>query len=402
VWYARAMPRFEPFAGLRYDPSVPLDLVIAPPYDVVGRALRAELAARHRANAIHVELPEDDVDRGLDKYHAAARILAAWVDEGLVLRDAAPVFYAYRMRAPGGAVTTGVLGALYCEEPGGDVLPHEQTIPKDKSDRLDLLRACHANLSPIWGLSLTAGLAKAYQPDDLPDAEATDDDGVVHSLWVLDDPAVIESISAAVAANPVVIADGHHRYETALAYQAERRGARGGAPGDYDAVMALVVELTEDELSVGPIHRTLAGVPDGVDVVGSFGRWFDVVHAGPLDDELVVAVDESNALALLADGAVWLMTPRPEAYDEAGSDLDSSLVALTVDGIAGATTMHHHDSASAVAALRSGAAQAAVLLRPVTVEQIGEWAHARRRMPPKSTYFFPKPRTGMVFRPVEG
>ncbi|HUO48125.1 MAG TPA: DUF1015 domain-containing protein, partial [Acidimicrobiales bacterium] len=373
------MPRFEPFAGLRYDPSVPLDLVIAPPYDVVNAAQREELAARHRANAIHVELPADDAARGLDRYQAAAAILEAWMDEGLVLQDAAPAFYAYRMRTPAGEVTTGVIGALYCEQPGGEILPHEQTIPKDKSDRLDLLRSCHANLSPIWGLSLTAGLAKAYEPEDLPDAEATDDDGVVHSLWVLDDPAVVAAISEGVAQSPVVIADGHHRYETALAYQAERRHETGDAAGDYDAVMALVVELAEDQLSVGPIHRTLSGVPEGVDVADAFGRWFDMVQAGPVDEQLVTAVSESNALALVTGGSVWLLTPRPEAYEAAGSDLDSSVVALAVEGIDGAATTHHHDVPAAMAALASGEAQAALLLRPVTVAQIGDWAHARRR-----------------------
>jgi uncharacterized protein (DUF1015 family) len=395
------MPRFEPFAGLRYDPSVPLDQVVAPPYDVVSPSQRAELAARHRANAILVELPEPEAHGGLDRYQSAARLLGDWIEEGIVLRDAAPAFYAYRMRTAGGEVTSGVIGALHCEPAGGEILPHEQTIPKDKSDRLDLLRACRANLSPIWGLSLTPGLAKAYRIEDLPDSEAIDDDGVVHSLWVLDDPETVDAISRAVARSPVVIADGHHRYETALAYQAERRAVLGGRAGDYDAVMALVVELSDDQLSVGPIHRSLAGVPEGVDVVEAFGRWFEVVNAGSLDDQVVTAVAESNAFALLADGAVWLLTPRDEAYEASGSDLDSSLVALAVDGIEGATTMHHHDAASAVAALRNGEAQAAVLLRPVTVEQIGEWAHARRRMPPKSTYFFPKPRTGMVFRPVE-
>ena len=401
MWYARAMPRFEPFAGLRYDPSVPLDLVIAPPYDVVDADRREELAARHRANAIHVELPAEDPARGLDRYRAAAALLEAWVDEGLVLRDAAPAFYAYRMRTPEGVVTTGVIGALYCEPPGEGILPHEQTIPKDKSDRLDLLRACRANLSPIWGLSLSAGLAKAYEPTDLPDAEATDDDGVVHSLWILDDPETMAAITEGVAQSPVVIADGHHRYETALAYQAERRQDAQEAPGGYDAVMALVVELADDQLSVGPIHRTLSGVPEGVDLADAFGRWFEVVHAGPADEQLVSAVAESQALALVAGGSLYLLTPRPEAYEEAGSDLDASVVALAVDGIEGAVTTHHHDVPSAMAALGRGEAQAALLLRPVTVAQIGDWAHARRRMPPKSTYFFPKPRTGMVFRPVE-
>src|ERR1700688_1094309 len=188
VCYARPMPRFRPFTGLRYDSSVPLVQVIAPPYDVVGPDERAELAARHRANSIRVELPVEDVRAGLDKYQSAARLFAEWREEGLLVRDHRAAFYAYRMTVPGGGSTTGVIGALACEAPGGDILPHEQTIPKDKSDRLDLLRACHATLSPIWGLSLARGLAGAYEPEGSPHAQAVDDDGITHSLWVLDAP----------------------------------------------------------------------------------------------------------------------------------------------------------------------------------------------------------------------
>jgi uncharacterized protein (DUF1015 family) len=400
------MPRFEPFAGLRYDRFLPLEKLIAPPYDVVSPPQRQELASRHRANAIHVELPEEDVTRGLDRYESAARLLGEWREDGTLRLDATPAFYGYRMRTPNGARTSGVVGALWCEAPGGEILPHEQTIPKDKSDRLELLRHCKANLSPIWGLSLTAGLAESYRSNDAPEMEATDDDGVVHSLWVIDDPAAIRAISAAVAETPVVIADGHHRYETALAYQAEcagdDRAAVAVAGGGSDAIMAFVVELSEDELSVGPIHRSISGIPDGFDVVGAFGRLFETVDAGPLDDQLVAAVADSQSLALLLADEVWLLTPRAEAYEEAGSDLDSSLVALAVGEMGGATTSHHHEAGAALGALRSGEAQAAVLLRPVTVGQIREWAHARRRMPPKSTYFFPKPRTGMVFRALDG
>ena len=396
------MPRFRPFAGLRYDRSVPLAKVIAPPYDVVGPDERAMLAARHRANAIHVELPVQDPRTGLDKYRSAAQIFSTWREEGVLVPEAGPVFYAYRMTAPGGSVTTGVIGALACEAPGGEVLPHEQTTPKDMSDRLELLRACHANLSPIWGLSLSRGLAGAYEPDGAPHAEAVDDDGVTHALWVLDAPEVIEEIIRAVDSAPVVLADGHHRYETALTYQAERRAARDGAPGDYDLVMAFVVELSEGQLSVGPIHRTLSGVPDGVDLAELFGRWFDTVHAGPRDDALVEAVAESGALALVTDHDVWLLTPREQTYAEAGSDLDSSLVALAVEAVPEAGLSYVHDWRTAVSSVKAGEADAAVLLRPVRVDQISDWAHARRRMPPKSTFFCPKPRTGMVFRAVEG
>ena len=394
------MPRFEPFAGLRYDSSVPLDAVIAPPYDVVGSEQRARLALRHRANAIHVELPEDDPASGLDRYANAASLLERWVTEGVLLRDTVPVFYGYRMTTPAGEHTNGVIGALGCEPIGGDILPHEQTIPKDRSDRLDLLRATRTNTSPIWGLSLTEGLALLYRHSEPPDAAATDDDGVLHELWIIDDPATIEAISLSVGSSPVVIADGHHRYETALTYQAERRAARDDRRGDYDLVMALVVELAPDQLIVRPIHRMVRGAPDSMALLEAFEKWFDCVLAGPADEEVVTAAADSRALALVTSKDVWLLTPREGAYEAADSDLDSSAVALAVDELPGAWTDYHHDWRTVAEAVMAGEADAAVLIRPVTVAQIGEWAHARRRMPPKSTYFHPKPRTGMVFRPV--
>jgi uncharacterized protein (DUF1015 family) len=394
------VPRFEPFAGLRYDPAIPLEKVIAPPYDIVDAEERARLAGRHLANAIHVELPVDDPRTGLDRYQSAAALLSRWIDEGVLQRDGAPAFYAYRMTVPGGRTTTGVIGALGCDPGGSDVLPHEQTMPKDTTDRLDLLRACHANLSPIWGLSLSGGLSKTFEPEGPAGAEATDDDGVGHALWVLDDPAVTDAITAAVGESPLVIADGHHRYQTALTYQAERR-AGGEGSGGFDGIMAFVVELSEEQLAVGPIHRTLSGMAEGTDLAGTFGEWFDTVHVGPADETLVDAVADSEALALVTREGVWLLTPREETYRAAGSDLDSSLIALVVDKIPGVTTRYHHDWHSAIGSVNAGESDAAVLIRPVTVAQIGEWAHAHRRMPPKSTYFHPKPRTGMVFRTVD-
>jgi uncharacterized protein (DUF1015 family) len=411
VWYSWDVPRFEPFTGLRYDPAIPLDKVIAPPYDIVDAEERARLAGRHLANAILVELPLEDPRTGLDRYQSAAAYLARWMEEGVLQREARPAFYAYRMTEPDGNATTGVIGALGCDPGGSEVLPHEQTMPKDTTDRLDLLRAAKANLSPIWGLSLSPGVSKTYAIDGPPTAEATDDQGVVHALWVLDDPAVTEAITAGVAEAPLVIADGHHRYHTALAYQAELKASGGSrAEGDVagsdgsgggNAIMAFVVELSEDQLSVGPIHRTLSGLPDDLDLAETFGQWFDTVHVGPADDTLVDAVADSEALALVTADDVWLLTPREETYTEAGSDLDSSLIALVVDQIPGVTTSYHHDWHAAIAAVNAGVAGAAVLIRPVTVGQIGEWAHAHRRMPPKSTYFHPKPRTGMVFRRVD-
>ncbi len=393
------MPRFEPFAGLRYAPGVPLHQVIAPPYDVVGEEQRAELAARHPANAIHVELPVDDPVSGIDRYTGAARLLARWEETGVLVADPAATLTVLRMREPDGTRTTGVLGALGCEPDGGDVLPHEQTIPKDTTDRLDLLRACRANLSPIWGLSLTAGLGARLEPDAAPDAEAVDDDGVLHQAWVVADPDRIDAIAEAVASSPVVIADGHHRYHTALAYRDERRAA-GAGPGPWDLVLALVVELAPGAVAVGAIHRTIHGLPPDVDLPTLLGRAFELRPAGPAGEAEVAAAAEAGLLAATDGERLWLLTPRPEAVAEADSDLDASLVALAVASVPGVTTSHHHHWRSALAEVARHDADAAVVLRPVRVEQIAGWAHRRRRMPPKSTFFHPKPRTGLVFRPL--
>ena len=229
------MPRFSPFRGLRYDPQLaPLSQVIAPPYDVIEPAERLRLAARSSFNAVHLELPEPDLRAGLDRYQVATQLLAAWRRDGVLLPEETPAYYLYAMEA-GGHRTLGVVGALGLPEADeeGEVLPHEETLPKPRSDRLDLLRATGANLSPIWGLSLADGLSRVLVPSADPEIDVYDDGGVRHQLWVVGSSAG-GPIGEAVAAAPVVIADGHHRYETARTYQREVRAERGAAPGGHD------------------------------------------------------------------------------------------------------------------------------------------------------------------------
>jgi uncharacterized protein (DUF1015 family) len=391
------VPRFEPFQGLRYDPGVVrLDQVIAPPYDVIGSAERTTLAHRSPFNSVRVELPEPDLQRALDRYQVAADLFSSWVEKWILVPDRAPSFYPYRMTSPDGRTSTGVIGALGVGD--DDVLPHEQTMPKPRSDRLDLLRATGANLSPIWGLSLTAGLSSLISPKGEPAGDAFDDDGVRHQIWVVDDPLAVEAVRQAVDSSPVVVADGHHRYETARTYRDE---VSHGVPGPYDYVMALVVELADEQLTVGAIHRTLTGLPDGTDLLAAFGRWFDTLHAGQASHRVVGALERTQSLALVTPEGAWLLTPRSDAYEAAGSDLDASLVDLVLADLPAHESTHRHTWEEAFGAVESGEAQAAVLLRPVTVAQIAEWASVRRRMPPKTTYFSPKPRTGMVFRRLE-
>ncbi|HZD65258.1 MAG TPA: DUF1015 domain-containing protein [Acidimicrobiales bacterium] len=412
------MPRFEPFDGLRYDltrladDGVALDDVIAPPYDVIDPPARAELGQRSEWNAVHLEVPEDDPGTARDRYQVAADLLAAWREAGLVRPEGRPALYLYQMsfEDPGGhdRRTCGVLGALEALPPGeGDVLPHERTTPKPKGDRLDLLRACRTNLSPVWGLSMATGLAALCRPTGPPAAAARDADGVYHELWPVTDPEAIAAISTRVASAPVVLADGHHRYETALAYAREQRARHGGAGGAYDLTMALVVELAEDELAVGPIHRLVGGLADGLDPVAAFGSRFELRPADPAlaagtasaatVPGLLAAAD---APALLTPSGAWYLEAKPETRKEADDDLDSSRLDLVLADLPPHELSFHHDPEEVLAAVAAGRAQAGVLVRPAPVAAIARAANEGRRLPAKTTFFTPKPRTGMVFRPL--
>ncbi len=344
-----------------------------------------------------MELPEPDHRAGLNRYDSSANQLLRWQDEGILIEEAIPCLYGYRMVSPGGHATNGIIGALGIDdESAAGIFPHEQTLPKAKSDRLDLLAATRANLSPIWGLSLTAGLSEVFAPQAAPRAEAVAGDGVTHQLWVIDDPGTIRAVEDAVEASAVVLADGHHRYETARTY----REGRLDDPG-ADLVMALVVELSPEQLEVGPIHRALSGLPDGLDLVDVCSSWFDLTRVGDFDDRSTSALGQSGALALLMPSGTWLLSPKDGTAEAAGSDLDSSMVALVIAELPDHELEYLNSWQEGVRAIVDDKSQAVLLLRPVSVEQIAECANAGKRMPPKSTYFHPKPATGMVFRPLD-
>jgi uncharacterized protein (DUF1015 family) len=399
-----AGPGFRPFLGVRYDPDrFGPEAVTAPPYDVLSEDDRAALMALDPHNAVRIDLPREEV--GVDAYEVAATLWQQWLDDGVLVIDDEPSMYVYRMgfRDESGTAhqTTGVIGALTLSRPGeGGILPHEHTTPKAKSDRLDLLRATHANLSAIWGLSPVAGLTQLCERTGPPDWAWTDDDGVHHRLWQVREAGVIEAISAAVSSAPVLIADGHHRFETSLAYRDERREVDGPG-GNYDATLAYVVELAEEQLTVLPIHRLIAGLPEGVDLAAALEPWFDVFETPAADDaSLPARMVDAGALCLVTAEGRWLLRPRPEAMTEA-RDLDSSRLDVALAGLPEHELTYQHGVSHVVDAVTSGRAQAGVLLRPATVGQITQIAHGGERMPPKTTFFHPKPKTGMVFRSLD-
>ena len=410
------MPDFLPFPGIRYDlDAVGTDLgpLVAPPYDVVDDELCTSLEAAHEHNAVRLILPRDDTREG-DRYERAARTLRDWQQLGVLRRDDRPRFYTYRMefRDTHGndRQTTGVFGALVLPRSAdGSVLPHERTLPKAKSDRLALLRAMRANVDPIWGLSVTDGLTDLLEVTE-PLGGCTDVDGVRHVLGAVPDERAA-AVRAAVGAGPLVLADGHHRYETALAYRAELEAAGADTTG-ADGIMTFVVELADDQLCIEPIHR-LVTLPAGTDVRARLADAFVVTDAGPNAPEGVDALErrmradggiglvDGHGLALLV-GRRTVVDPTLADEPEPVRSTDAALVeAAVVPRLEGATWEYRHDAHAVAALVDKRNASAGVLLRPVSVADTRAAATAGLRMPQKTTFFTPKPRTGMVFRSLD-
>lgn len=400
--YQGAVPRFEPFPVVRYGTErVSLDDVVAPPYDVIGDDERHRLEARSPYNVVRVDLSQDT--DGTDRYEVARSRFEQWLAEGVLVTEPEPAFYVYRMGfhddSGRSRQTAGVIGALGLAPSDGSVLPHERTMGKPKDDRLKLMRACRANLSAIWGLSLAPGLSELCDVGGPPVARCTDDEGVHHRLWRVTQPAVIDAISRTVASAPVVIADGHHRYETALAYRDERRAAAGDRPGDHDLVLAYVVELADDHVSVGPIHRLLWDLPDGFDPVEALSSDFELGDGGPPGPDLPERLAGADASALVVPGRTWWLRPRSNgSTDGVGDEPDAAKLERALAAWPTHNTSYPHRVADVLAAVGAGQAQAGLLLRAATVDQIARTARAGRRMPPKTTFFRPKLRTGLVFR----
>ena len=202
---------------------------------------------------------------------------------------------------------------------------------------------------------MSTGVTATFDPtDDELVADAYDDDGVRHQLWVLSDPDAIAAVSGALASAPVVLADGHHRYETARLYEAERRAA-GQGHGPHDLAMALVVELSEDQLTVGAIHRTVSRLPEGFDLVDVLARWFDVVRAGAAHERTLGALRDSYSLAMVTGGDAYLLLAHAEVAEQPGNDLDSHLLASVLDGgLPPHDVEHRHSVAEEMEALGVG------------------------------------------------
>jgi len=413
----------QPLHALHYDLAQVGSLggVVAPPYDVIDAPQRAELVGHSPFNAVELDLPE--APRGGDRYQHAAETLEAWTLQGVLTADREPAFWALEQEytGPDGQRRTrrGLLARVRVTEYGaGLVRPHERTQPGPKQDRLDLTRATRHNLSPIF--SLHPGDAWRHLSEALGDpwGEATDGDGTTNRLWRVADPAVIEAVASELADAELLIADGHHRYETARAYADEV-----GGEGPHRYTLMALVSLDDPGLTVFGYHRLLGGMtqngraealaaairehfeieevgegeldPAGEDGIGVFGYIDSHLRRG-------FRLRLRNPTAL--DG---LLPDRSRAYRELDAAILEELIlnrglGMSAEDIEAKRGIGYaKSSAEALGAIADDAEhQVAFLLRPTPVEQVRAVAAAGETMPPKSTFFFPKVLTGMVFNPL--
>jgi len=367
--------------------------VCAQPYDVQSNADRETYDRRSKHNIVHLDLPA-----GPDAYREAAKNLSSWIESGALQLDAEPSFTLYRMKfvdtAGRARETVGVIGALQIEEPNSkEVLPHEQTTPKAKTDRLDLTRATQANLSPIWGLSLTPQLSTAFvEPGELLGA-FTDENGVQHIVERVSNRARCAVISKLIAQHPVVIADGHHRYAISRTYRDENPKLE-----DSKSTLCYINELIDEQLSVAAIHRLYAEVEIG-SLLAQLQKYFDVIDLPTLTPTIIAKMSQDSHLTFVAPtGHAKSLKPKPEMF--AGvRNLDSVFLVHALADI-DKTVSYQHGFTEVTTQLKTGKYTAAILIRPVSVAEIQRTAAEGLLMPPKSTFFTPKLQTGLVIRPL--
>jgi uncharacterized protein (DUF1015 family) len=413
------MADVQPLRALHYDLARVGSLagVVAPPYDVIDPEQRADLAARSPFNVVRIDLPEGD-----DPYAEAARIFELWQADGALVRDDEPALWTLTQDYTGpdgrGLVRHGVFARVRVEDYGpGRIRPHERTHPGPKEDRLRLTRATRSNLSPIFSLydDATGAAAKALAAAEPFDA-VTDDDGTVNRLGRVSDPRAIARFQEALAHAELLIADGHHRYETARVYAEEV-----GGEGEHRYVLMCLVALQDEGLTVFPTHRLVKDTtPESQEALANTLReLFDIEQIdqadlrppdgdGPLtmgyiDSHFKRAFRLTLKNQASADAALEGM---PDPYRRLDTAVLEALVlqgplGLTEDDIAHLRGLgYSRTDDEALQLVLSGAYDAAFFLRSTPVQQVRDVAAAGVNMPPKSTYFFPKVPTGLLFNPL--
>jgi len=436
------MARIHPFRALRYNTQNPLAIamVTAPPFDCIDTPMRDDLYRLHPHNVVRLILGREEPgdNDAVNKYTRAADLLAKWQDTGILTRDPEPALYFYQQEfdAEGRSYCReGVLARVGIEEFGtGKVFPHEETMDGPRQDRMRMIRATRTNLSPIFGLYSDP---KNVVPELFhevvhcePLVQTVDADGVVHRLFSSSDTGLAEHVAAAMANKAVFIADGHHRYETAQAYR--RLLIEKGVDVDHDhpadSVLMLCVSMHHPGLAILPAHRVLHGL-DGLStdrLREASARHFDWTEfngaeatSPRLAGHLADAPRHSFGLWTRDTSKAFLLTLKdPKVMDELAADkskawrkldvaiLERVLLRLDlVEAVEGADTSlrltYVHLAQQAFDAVHEDGADAAVILRPLPVCSLEDVASTGERMPAKSTYFYPKPLSGLVFNPLD-
>jgi uncharacterized protein (DUF1015 family) len=415
------MADLQPLRTLRYETSAvgSLEDVIAPPYDVIDAELRAQLAARSPYNVVEIDLPPS--------YEQAAATMADWRERGVLVREDEPAVWVLRQdyEAPDGErrSRTGVLARLRVDEYGpGRIRPHERTHPGPKEDRLKLTRATRTNLSPIFSLfpdpDGAAGRAMEQVAATESFAAAADLDGTINTLWRSSDDDLVAELQMALADAELLIADGHHRYETARVYADEV-----GGEGEHRYVLMLLCSLSDPGLLVFPTHRLLTGLKDDsakqLAIRDVLLRDFEVEE---LADARELEPPRADGVAFGYMDSFFKKPYRVALKDQSIADralegmpapyrrLDTAVLeALVLRGALGMSEDdishlrgldYSKDLDDAIDAVQSGRADAGFFMRATPVDQVREVAETGESMPPKSTYFYPKVPTGLVFNPL--
>ena len=414
------MADLQPLRTLRYEPSAvgSLEDVIAPPYDVIDAGLRAQLAARSPYNVVEIDLPPS--------YAQAAATMADWRQRGVLVREDEPAVWVLRQdyEAPDGRrrTRTGVLARLRVDEYGpGRIRPHERTHPGPKEDRLKLTRATRTNLSPIFSLfgdrDGAAGRAMEQVAATEPFASAADLDGTSNTLWRSADEDLVAELQMALADAELLIADGHHRYETARVYADEV-----GGEGEHRYVLMLLCSLSDPGLLVFPTHRLLTGLKDDtakqLAIRDTLKRDFEIEElsdvreleppAGPVAFGYMDSFHKQPYRVTLKDQAIAdrALEGMPAPYRRLDTAVLEALVLrgalnMSEDDISHLNGLDYSkDLDDAIDAVRTGRADAGFFMRATPVEAVREVAETGESMPPKSTYFYPKVPTGLVFNPL--
>ena len=413
------MAAIIPFRGLLYDVSkVSIEDVLAPPYDIITPERQESLYAKSPHNVVRIDFGKEELgDNGIEnKYTRAKRCFDVWMKDGVLIRSPRPSFFTYEITYTIHEIRKRNLGFLCLvklEELGiGSIYPHECTHSRPKQDRLDLLKACEANTSPIFSLykSPANGISSILSRISLtrPYLQAADTLGNLHRLWQIDQSEEIEVIKQELADKPVFIADGHHRYETSFEYWREMSAKKPSPPDrkSYDYTLMFLANMMDEGITILPTHRLIRQVPE--DILGMLSKYFEIeTIANDFDIRRRLSGRKNVFGFFRRPEKVWhVLTYRGRNLSEVHPNMKEIDVIILHEMVFKKILMnpeigYEMDIAKALEQVNQGEFAAAFFLNPTRVEDVEKSAFSSMRMPPKSTYFYPKLLTGLVLNKWE-